>query len=67
MRDRTLSPNSSYSEPSLADTESYLFREGTILKVVSSQGAFSLAMRDMERDIIPMCRNNGMSIGEFTL
>ena len=23
-------------------------------------------MRDMERDIIPMCRNNGMSIGQWS-
>ncbi|RSH88725.1 hypothetical protein EHS25_002952 [Saitozyma podzolica] len=29
------------------------------------QGAYNLGLRDMERDIIPMCRNNGMSIGQI--
>ena len=29
-----------------------------------SQGAWNLGVRDMERDIIPMCRNNGMAIGK---
>lgn len=31
--------------------------------MASIQGYWSLAIRDMEKDIIPMCRANGMSIG----
>jgi aryl-alcohol dehydrogenase-like predicted oxidoreductase len=29
-----------------------------------SQGRWNLAQRDLERDIMPMCRNNGMAIGK---
>jgi len=31
--------------------------------LITSQGRWNLAQRDMERDIVPMCRHNGMAIG----
>lgn len=32
-----------------------------------SQGNWNLTMRDMERDIIPMCKANGITIGTPSL
>lgn len=32
-----------------------------------SQGSWNLLQRDLERDIIPMCRANGMSITPYTV
>jgi aryl-alcohol dehydrogenase-like predicted oxidoreductase len=31
---------------------------------VSSQGQWNLASRDFERDVLPMCRANGMGVGK---
>ncbi|ORY28954.1 putative aryl-alcohol dehydrogenase [Naematelia encephala] len=38
-----------------------------LAQFVIYQGAWNLMMRDMERDIIPMCRMNGMSIAPFSV
>jgi len=40
-------------------------RAHALPQFVVFQGLYNYAVRDMERDIIPMCRNNGMSIAPW--
>lgn len=42
-------------------------RQNNLAQFVIYQGAWNLLMRDMERDIIPMCRTNGMSITPYSV
>ncbi|WVQ86211.1 hypothetical protein IAT38_008379 [Cryptococcus sp. DSM 104549] len=42
-------------------------RNHGLAQFVVYQGAWNLGMRDMERDIIPMCRANGMSIAPYAV